>query len=109
MRTVIFLLFLIPVMASAQLSDNFSDGDFTDNPEWWGNTSQFIANAEQELQLNSSGEGLSYLSTGLIMNGLTEWRILTKLALSPSANNFARIYLVSDQQNVTEPLNGNLS
>lgn len=106
MRTVIFLLFLIPVMASAQLSDNFSDGDFTDNPEWWGNTSQFIANAEQELQLNSSGEGLSYLSTGLIMNGLTEWRILTKLALSPSANNFARIYLVSDQQNVTEPLNG---
>lgn len=106
MRTAIFLLLLIPVLASAQLSDNFSDGDFTDNPEWSGTTSQFIVNAEQELQLNSSGEGLSYLSAGLSMNGLTEWRILTKLAFSPSANNFARIYLVSDQQNVTEPLNG---
>jgi len=106
MRAFITLLMLFPLVLSAQLNDNFSDGDFSDNPEWMGNLASFIVNPEFQLQLNSSGDGTSYLSTSLNTNGLTEWRIWTKLAFSPSDNNNARIYLVADQSNVSEPLNG---
>ncbi len=106
MRTYLFLFLLIPFFSAAQINDSFSDGDFTADPVWSGTGLQFMVNPEYQLQLNSSGEGISYLSTGLSMNGLTEWRILVKLAFSPSTNNFARVYLVADQANTSEPLNG---
>lgn len=106
MRAFITLLMLFPIALSAQLSDDFSDGEFSDNPEWMGNPALFIVNPEFQLQLNSSGDGTSYLSTAFNTTGLTEWRIWAKLAFSPSDNNNARIYLVADQSNVSEPLNG---
>lgn len=106
MRALLFMLLTFPLFVSAQLNDSFLDGNFTENPVWAGNTGQFIINIDQQLQLNSSGDATSYLSTGISMSGLTEWRILTKLAFSPSSNNFARIYLVADQTNISEPLNG---
>jgi len=99
---LVFLSFL----AQAQLTDNFSDGDFSDNPEWTGNTGAFIVNSSQQLQLNSSGDGLSYLTTLLPASGLTEWRVWVKLAFSPSDNNNLRIYLASDAATLTDPLNG---
>ncbi|MBK6965612.1 MAG: lamin tail domain-containing protein [Bacteroidales bacterium] len=106
MRVFITLLMFFPIALSAQLSDDFSDGEFSDNPEWTGNPALFIVNPEFQLQLNSSGDGTSYLSTSFNTTGLTEWRIWTKLAFSPSDNNNTRIYLVADQSNVSEPLNG---
>jgi hypothetical protein len=106
MRALLIMLMTFPLFVSAQLNDSFSDGDFTENPEWVGNTSQFMINASQQLQLNSSGDATSYLSTTINTNGLSEWRIWTRLTFSPSSNNYARIYLVADQSNVAEPLNG---
>lgn len=106
MKSVIFILILFPVFAFAQLSENFSDGDFTENPAWSGDIERFIVNSSQQLQLNTSGEGTSYLSTPVDLEGLIEWRLWVRLNFSPSDNNNARIYLVADQQNLKEPLNG---
>jgi len=103
---VIQLLVTMPLILSAQLHDSFSDGDFTDNPEWTGNLSHFIINTSLQLQLNSSGSGTSYLNSAVGQEDLFEWRILVNLNFSPSDNNNARIYLVSDLPNLTEPLNG---
>lgn len=103
---VIQLLVAMPLIISAQLHDSFSDGDFTDNPEWTGNLSHFIINTSLQLQLNSSGSTTSYLNSAAGSEGLCEWRILVNLTFSPSDNNNARIYLVSDLPNLTEPLNG---
>ena len=100
-----FILF-IPMSLMAQLNDGFTDGDFSDNPEWTGNTGMFIVNPAFQLQLNSSGDGTSYLSSTVSMEGLTEWRVWVNLAFSPSDNNNARIYLVADQPDISQPLNG---
>ncbi|WKZ59541.1 MAG: lamin tail domain-containing protein [Cyclobacteriaceae bacterium] len=93
----------------AQLSDNFSDGDFTNNPEWTGTVSQFIVNTNGQLQLNNPGQATtSFLSAGSpspTLNGY-EWQFFIRLAFAPSGNNFARVYLVSDQSDVAGSLNG---
>ena len=100
------LLILFPFLASSQVTDNFSDGDFTSNPAWSGDQSQFIVNAAGQLQLSSSGENISYLSTPLVLSDSNEWNIWIKLSFSPSDNNNTRIYLASDQANLKGPLNG---
>ncbi|NTW25591.1 MAG: hypothetical protein HGA37_12910, partial [Lentimicrobium sp.] len=106
MKYIALLLLLIPQLVIAQLVDDFQDGNFTEDPSWIGTDSQFIVNPDFQLQLNSSGESTSYLSTPLNTSGLTEWRTWIKLAFSPSDNNNSRIYLVADQSNLAEPLNG---
>lgn len=91
----------------AQIADDFSDGNFSSSPVWTGNDTDFIVNTNQQLQLQSSGTGISYLS---LMNAQTlagaSWEAWARLNFAPSSSNFARLYLVSDQQTLNGPLNG---
>ena len=109
MRYVFLCFFFFFIHNSnAQLTEDFSDGDFTSNPTWSGDNSQFIVNAQQQLQLNSSGTDVSYLSSALTQNSLDsiEWQCFVNMNFSPSSSNYGRIYLVSDSQNLEGPLNG---
>ncbi len=102
-----FVFLLFPVFGNAQVVDNFSDGDFTNTPTWSGNDTDFIVNASQRLQLNSSGTSASYLvtpNTQALNN--CEWNFWISQTFSPSSGNNARVYLVSDQPNITGSLNG---
>ena len=81
------------------LHDDFSDGNFSNNPEWTGDTNDFIVNESSQLQLNFEEESLrpAYLST-LVENGNLdekEWRFDVNLDFSPSNSNKVKIYLVS--------------
>ena len=104
------LLFFIANVCVAQLADNFSDGDFTVNPPWLGSTTNFIVNGSNQLQLNNTVAGTSYLSTPFSLADLsqvnTEWQVYVKQTFSPSGSNFGRVYLTSDQTDLTQPLNG---
>ena len=100
------LIILFPLFANAQVSDDFSDGDFTNNPAWNGDQSEFFINTAKQLQLTSAGENISFLSTAASLFDSTEWSMWVKLAFSPSDNNNARIYLISDQSNLEGLLNG---
>jgi hypothetical protein len=93
--------------AKAQITDNFTDGNFTSAPAWIGNDTDFIVNTAQQLQLNSSGSGKSYLVTANAQPlANCEWNFWISLTFSPSSSNYARVYLVSDQQDVSGSLNG---
>ncbi len=103
-----FILFILLVYHSAfsQTSDDFEDGNFTENPEWIGSQSLFKINSSFQLQLDDSEANQAYLSTANAMMANTEWRCWIKLAFSPSGNNYARYYLISNQPNLSESLNG---
>jgi hypothetical protein len=100
--------FLVSFTAYGQVTDDFSDGDFTTNPTWSGTESEFIINSNQQLQLNSSILISSSLS---VQHNLTsidnkEWRIWVKQSFAGSSANYGRIYLTSDNQSVALCQNG---
>ena len=100
------MISLLPFLAKAQIQDDFSDGDFTTNPSWSGDDMQFKVNSSKKLQLNSSGSDTSFLSTANSLLSNTEWRFYIKQSFNSSSNNHSRIYLVSNQADLKNNLNG---
>jgi len=104
-KTVIFLFLFPQFLVSAQFVDDFSDGNFNLDPTWLGDNQQFIVENEL-LRLNDTDAGLSYLATSSSTFINTQWEFWVRLAFTPSDNNHPRIYLMSDSQDLTAPLNG---
>ncbi len=101
-KILIALFLFIPFFGVAQFSDDFTDGDFTSNPEWDGNTTEYIVNASNELQLNGNSDdgGISYLSTSSEALYTASWEFLVKIGENPSATNFASVYLTSNNSDL---------
>lgn len=91
----------------AQVTDNFSDGNFNSSPTWIGDDSLFIVNANFELQSNGpqATSTLSLATPNSLVDSV-EWNFLVKLDFNPSSTNYVRVYLMSDQQNLEGNLNG---
>lgn len=106
---VMLLIFTLAFqMSIAQFTEEFSDGDFDLNPPWLGTTNHFMVNSEFQLQLDDVAAGSSWLTTALpSLNGSsTTWEFVLRQGFSPSSANFGRIYLSSDNNNLSGPLNG---
>lgn len=88
-----------------QIVDDFSDGDFTNDPAWIGDHDKFIVE-EGVLRLYADDAGIAYLSTQSEVVANTQWQFWLRIAFTPSDNNHPRIYLVSDKSDLTAPLNG---
>jgi hypothetical protein len=106
MKHLFFFLLWFPVLVFAQVSDDFSDGNFTENPVWTGDQNKFIINDNFQLQLLDTAAGTAQLSTANLHTGESEWRCYIRLAFSPSSNNYARFYLMSNQQDFQLPMQG---
>lgn len=96
-KTLVLLLFL-PLWSVAQVTDDFSDGDFSAHPAWVGTDSSFMVNNNYQLQLAASGAGEAWLSTPISSMGVAdfEWRFWIKESFSPSGNNYAVVWLCAD-------------
>lgn len=101
-----FAVLIITQQMFAQFADDFSDGDFTDSPAWTGMDSKFIID-NQSLKLQAAPVAdIAYLTTPSSTINHASWEFLVRLEFNPSATNFPRIYLVSDQAELSQPLNG---
>ena len=98
-----FACMLFCASVQAQIFDDFSDGDITNNPTWAGDVDSFTVNASSQLQLNATVAGKVYLSTPIQMSSNDmEWRFWIRENFAPSDNNLARFYLMSDRQNLSD-------
>lgn len=103
------LCYLIFLSSTAQngFSDDFSDGDFTTNPPWLGDTLKFQVNPSNQLQLkDSSSSGAAYLCTPSKATLNATWQFYVELDFNPSTSNYAKVYLVSTQQDLSQALDG---
>ncbi len=107
-RLIAFLCLLwVSPVALAQVEDDFANGNFTSNPTWTGDAADFKVNSQGQLQLNTSGAGKSYLVTANALGDSARWEFWLKLTFPPSGNNYARVYLMSDEKDIkNNPVNG---
>ncbi len=101
MKKMFLLLLLLPFSLFAQVTDDFSDGDFSQNPTWTGSTDLFTVNSNFQLQLNAEGAGTAYLSTPITEYESMEWRFWIREAFAPSGNNFTDVWLCADNPDLT--------
>jgi hypothetical protein len=107
MRTLFLLLVLIPLSATAQWTENFSDKNLNFNPVWTGDSTKFLINPSLQLQLNAPVEAASaYLATPSNVCFKSSWTFWIKMGFNPSSANYANVYLMSNNPDLTKPLDG---
>jgi len=101
------LLLFVKGLTFSQLSEDFSDGDFSNNPAWQGMTQNFEIDLSNTLHLLApSISDTSYLSTSSVLLNDVSWEFKVDLDFGTSSSNLARVYLVADQSNLKQTLNG---
>jgi len=99
MKVLFFVLVFpaIPYFLHSQVQDDFSDGNFSNNPTWQGDLANFVVNSDFELQLNAPDAGNSVLFLPLQISDSSVWEIFFRLEFPPSTSNQVRIYLQADE------------
>lgn len=106
-KFLLFFSLFISNVVFCQVNDNFSDGDFTQNPTWQGDIAGYIVNSNKQLQTATTGVSQTvslYTANSLATN--VKWEFYLQMNFDPSTSNYARIYLISDQSDLNGPLNG---
>ncbi|MEZ5003009.1 MAG: lamin tail domain-containing protein [Chitinophagales bacterium] len=99
-------LLLVSLTVLGQYNDDFSDGEITTNPTWSGEVQKFTVTAgELELKdINSTGEAYLIVTSSASLNAT--WEFYHRYESNPSSSNRAEVYLMSDQSDLSGPLNG---
>ncbi len=96
------ILLLLSIGSNAQLTENFNDGDFSNNPSWSGNTADFTVNASSQLQSNNTTANSNYfLSTPNTLAIIAEWEMYIQINFNPSSANYIDAYLISSNSDLT--------
>ena len=102
LKNLAIVLAFLPVVMLAQISDDFSDGDLTNNPAWMGDIANFIVNNESQLQLNAPSAGASLLYLPTAISDSAVWEMYFNLDFAPSGSNSLTIVLQSDQPSLLD-------
>lgn len=99
------LFFVGSLTAFGQLTDDFTDGDFTNSPTWTGDVGLFTITSG-ELNSQNPGAGTYYLSSPSALANNVQWEFFVDLQFGTSGANFVDVYLMSDANNLNTTSNG---
>lgn len=92
-------------LLQAQLKDDFTDGNFTTDPVWFGDVSEFQVQDQKLLSNGPDATAELYLSTPNSIIDNVVWEFYTEMGFAPSGSNKIRVYLMADQANLeSDPL-----
>lgn len=99
---ICFLAFATALTTQAQFSEDFSDGDFTSNPTWVGNTADWTVNAAFQLQSNNTvANAAFYLSTASAKATTAQWDFTCNITFNPSSANYVDVFLTASASDVS--------
>ena len=103
-KLLICVLVLMGTLSGrAQLTENFSDGDFTNNPAWTGGTTDWIVNPFFQLQSNNTVVNSTYyLSTANGLATTAQWDFFCSLSFNPSSANYVDVFLTASAGDLTQ-------
>ncbi len=88
----------------AQFTENFTDGDFTNNPAWVGGTADWTVNGSFQLQSNNTVlNSTYYLSTASAKATSAEWNFFLQLDFNTSSANYVDVFLTASASDLTQP------
>lgn len=91
-----FICFCCGQASYSQFADNFNDGDYTANPAWAANASDWIVNPAFQLQSNNTTAGSTfYISTPGTLATTAQWEFYCQISFNPSSANFIDVYLTA--------------
>lgn len=109
MRNIIIIfiyLLLSGKSGHAQVIENFNDGDFTNYPQWIGNSNAFDVNSSFQLQSNDTIANSSfYLVTANTLAILAQWEFWIKINFNPSSANYIDVFLTSSSSDLNASSN----
>lgn len=95
----------LTVAATAQVTDDFNDNDFTNGPVWSGDVALFTCVGGQ-LRSNSPGAANYHLSTPSTQAAVAQWEFFVNLKFSTSGSNYADVYLMSSAADLASGVDG---
>ena len=106
MSKFIFYFFAFCVLyhnvACAQILERFDDTNFSQNPQWTGNDTEFIINTGLQLQSNSTlADHSFYLSTPIFLTTSSQWEFFVRLNFNPSSANYVDAFLSASANDLT--------
>ncbi|KXK24280.1 MAG: endonuclease i [Bacteroidetes bacterium OLB12] len=104
---ILFSLFNASV-CFAQVTDDFTDGDLTNNPEWTPDNAANWVVVSNQLRSNSAVASSSfYITTPSSRATNSQWEFWVNLQFNTSSANVVDVFLMADQANLTSAtLNG---
>ncbi len=109
-KSVVFLCFFLPFFVFSQnrieWNENFSDGNFSENPSWKGLAENYAVNASLQLQSKAPGTSKSYLSTASEVSENAVWEFWVKINYNPTSSNFATVYVIADRADLSNEVYG---
>jgi hypothetical protein len=102
----LFLTFLslivFTINTRAQFTESFSDGDFTNNPAWTGNSSDWIVNTSSQLQSNNTvANSTVYITTASTLATEAEWSLYVNLTFNTSSTNYVDVFLIASANDLS--------
>lgn len=92
------------------LQDDFSDGDFTNNPQWLGDLGKFAVTDGElrllDLEATANNIATLYVPAPTSIDAAVTWEFYVRLNFSPSSSNFARVYLSASSPGLEEAQEG---
>ncbi len=89
-----------------QIVDDFSDGEISNAPLWSGDVANFEVNNDGQLHLVASVAGTSQLVTNTGIFDKVVWEFYVHMDFNPSSSNYLKVYMLSDQSDLSGSLNG---
>lgn len=105
-KLTLFFTIFVSLFINAQINESFTDGNFSSQPEWVGNTSNFIINPQFQLQSNAAATSTSWLFTPSAAIEDAVWECSFLIKYTTSSSNYAAMYIISDVNDLTDGCNG---
>lgn len=109
-KSVVLLLVFFPFFIFSQNTiewkEDFSDGNFTVNPNWIGINDNFTVNSSLQLQSKAPITSKSYLSTSSEVFDNAVWEFWVKINYNPTSSNYALVYLIADRADLSNEVYG---
>ncbi len=102
---LIAFIFVFGSAVHAQFTDDFSDGDFTNNPTWTGDDSLFVVENEV-LRSNRNGALVYQLTTPSSLVDNAQWQFWVKLNFGVTGANYVDFFVMADDQDLNQVQNG---